>query len=645
MTHPFRKRRGAVFGASTIATVALTTSLVSVSTANAAGTPRDANEQQVGPLVTQTSPFGDSAGFSAPTAAGAGNEIPANRAGTLTEARAKAVQWFIPAARATTPVRPASDPDLCLQAGTTSISNPNSSPVTLERCVDGEPKQQFRLAANTGSNNPIGTGLQSTYNDAFLGLYNTDDVMRLQSQTVADRIATIDDFVTAFSAQVDRVDVLTRTAHLSGVGTPGSTIWFNGGSSVPVDGNGTWSKALDGLAFGRNTITVEQYDGGTRTGSTTVTADLTVRELAFETSFAADRDAPVNARGTAHPGASVALFDADGNQLGAPVPADPVTGAWSTTIPAPNAGGDHRITASQLFAGLRDTAHDLTRTVSYGAAVAITTPADGSRHTSGPVEMTGTGETGSAIDVYEVSGGTQRLIGSASDGVRPNRQWAVTTEALDRGEHLLRVVQKSRGANTTVAEITLNPGESGALAPITLASPDTVTPGVENVFTGTGEPGAAFEVLNPNDTEIGPSGLTMAADGSWTFTRVVSTGATKLEFKIRQHKDGLTSESEVFTLRANEGFAPVVVRTPTLRPGERNTFTGTGPANASYRVLNASNNELVPGTFTIDGAGQWQFERNVSKGALHLDFKLEVTIADDGPTYRTKLFRVQANTR
>ncbi|SBN62185.1 hypothetical protein GA0004736_1085 [Curtobacterium sp. 9128] len=624
-------------GASVLVLTTVTASLTSTN-AWAASTLDDA--QVVGPLVTETSSFEGALAFSAPSAGRAGQPVPANRAATLAQARAAAASWFVPAAGSTSTVRPQSDPGLCLTAESRSVTN--SSPVTLEDCVAGDPAQLFTQAANTGSNNPIGTGIKSTYNDGYLGLFNKDDVMRLQSRTVADRVPTIDEFVTGFTARVDGIDVLARVAQISGTGTPGATVLVNGTTPVRVGERGTWSTSVGSLVFGTNRITLEQYEGTQKTGDTMVTADLVAAALTFDATFPPSIDAPVRASGRAQPGAEVRLFGPDDRQIGSTVRANAVTGAWETTIPAPDAGGSYAVTAAQFLNELRDSVHDVTKGVDYGAAVTVTTPADGSVQPGGSLRMEGRGEANSRIEVRDTSNG-DAVVGRSQDGVLPNGRWTVDTDALDRSEHVLRVVQYSKGANTTIAEVTVNPGSTSKLAPITLEQPDTVTPGVTNTFTGKGEPDASYEVLNVSDTPVVPGTLRVDPDGNWTFDRVISADAREFRFKIRQTKDGITETSELFVLPANEGFAPVTLDTRTVRPGEVNTFTGTGPKGATFEVLNASGNSIVPGRFEIGDDGAWSFDRIVSAGQRDFKFKLHITI--NGASYTTPLFTVSANTR
>ncbi|MCS6548020.1 hypothetical protein NYS50_09035 [Curtobacterium flaccumfaciens pv. flaccumfaciens] len=639
-THHRRAAARAATGL-TVLTIAATAGLSPAAAAEA-----DESEQTlVGPLITETSAFaGDPSTptFSAPSAAAAGSEVPANRSSTLAAARASAVRWSIPAPGAVTTVRPLSDPELCLTAGTASITS--YSPVTLETCVDGDAKQRFRTAANTGSNNPIGTGLQSTYNRGFLGLFNTDRVMRLQSQNVADRLPNTEDFTPSFSARVDSTDVATRSAQISGTGTPGATVLIDERNPREVGPDGRWTARVTNLPLGTSTLGLEQYEGTEQTGSASLEVTLTAAPLTFEATFAPDDlTAPVTASGTAQADADVRLFDGAGKQLGETVTAES-DGTWETTIPAPNAGGVLRVTAAQFIDGARDTANEVTRDVDYGAAVAVTAPEDGAAHAGGPVTMSGTGAPGSTVQVVEVTAEGERVVGRSSEGVLPSGRWFVDTDDLDRAEHVLRVVQGSKGANTTTADVTINPGESGRLTPVRVTAPATVTPGVSNRISGTGEPGASFRVLNPSGTQIVPGTLEVDGDGNWSFERVVTSGATKFEFVIEQTKGDQGPEpSEVFTLNANQGFAPIELTTRAVDPGTVNTFEGTGPAGATLTVLNASGTQIVPETVTVTPEGTWSFERAVSRGATKIDFKFAVSVS--GSAYTTSLFTVYANTR
>ena len=79
----------------------------------------------------------------------------------------------------------------------------------------------------------------------------------------------------------------------------------------------------------------------------------------------------------------------------------------------------------------------------------------------------------------------------------------------------------------------------------------TVTAGVSNHIAGTATPGATFRVLNPSGTQIVPGTHRVTADGTWSFDRVVSKGATKLDIVIEQTVNGTPKKSGTFSLAAS----------------------------------------------------------------------------------------------
>ncbi|MFJ7288257.1 Ig-like domain-containing protein [Curtobacterium sp. NPDC098951] len=436
-------------------------------------------------------------------------------------------------------------------------------------------------------------------------------------------------------------------------------------------------------------------------------------------SFDADIAKKATVSGTAEPAATVTLKKG-ATTLGTTTAAE--DGTYSFDVDAPNKGGALALTVTQTIDGKDGGSKDVE--LDYGKAVAITGPEDQEEVAAGSTAITGSGEAGSDVQVFDNSGRNPVI----SAKVRSNGTWSGTA-TLTAGEHTLEAKQMSKGANTTTATVTVNPGQSAltaaeittdeytpgqrttfagtatagatvdildgngsvivggvrvaengsfsfqhtpaanstefsfrvrqtlgdatrtdgpftidatvdAFAPVTVSRPATVTPGVENVFSGTATPNATYRVLNASGSQIVPGTFTIDADGNWTFRRAVSTGASKFDFKLEQTLNGETRTSQLFSIRANAGYT-VTNTTRSVRPGVNNTFTGTGPAGASYRVLNMSGTQIVPGTFDIDGQGNWTFDRVVSLGAPNFKFKLEVTTAD-GATFTSPLYTVNA---
>lgn len=224
-------------------------------------------------------------------------------------------------------------------------------------------------------------------------------------------------------------------------------------------------------------------------------------------------------------------------------------------------------------------------------------------------------------------------------------QWSFTKSfPADAREFSFRIVQ-TKGAETATSDLFTLKSDIAGFDPVEMTT-KTVIPGLENRFTGTATRDASLRVLNASGTQIVNGTInTDPEDGTFSFNRVVSANATKLDFKIEQTKDGKKVTSPIFSLAAEAAAAPapVTVENKSVEAGVENTFTGTGPADAKFRVLNLSNTQIVPGEFDIEDDGKWQFSRVVSRTATKFDFKLEVTLPS-GQVYRTKAFSLQAST-
>lgn len=259
------------------------------------------------------------------------------------------------------------------------------------------------------------------------------------------------------------VDVGGRSAVLEGRALAGSQVIINDNIPVTVQPDGTWSKDLTGLKLGKQDVKVEQWKDGARLGEPiTVSVDLAVTTLDVDHFFATDIDQRVKVFGTADKAADVVITTPDGREVVAPVGTD---GTFDTTLPAPNKGGDYTVKIAQRLptaGGGSDTTTPIDYTINYGAGVSIVTPPADDEHTGGPVTMNGRGQAGSTVTVTE-QGKPDQVIGEAD--VLANGLWNLTTTDLDDSEHVLVASQKSKGQNTTTAQVTINPGKSNIAAP------------------------------------------------------------------------------------------------------------------------------------------------------------------------------------
>jgi hypothetical protein len=468
----------------------------------------------------------------------------------------------------------------------------------------------------------------------FSGTSSTND-FRAQGSTST----TIGTSVVDLTAEVESVDNDARSAVVSGTATPGADISIGDETAKADATTGAWSITVGDLEVGDNALVVIQKINDREIDRKTVTATVEGRtELAPITLSGPTSVTPGRSNtftGTAEPGATFRVLNVSGTQI---VPGTFEVGAdgrWSFDRVVSNGASNFRFVIEQTKNGQTAKSELFTVNASALAPVTVTTPAavrPGLTNT-----FTGTAEPGATFRVLNVSG-TQIVPGTFEVDAQGN--WSFNRVVSNGASNFRFVIEQTKNGQTEKSELfTIN---AAALAPVTVTTPERVTPGRSNTFTGTGEPGATFRVLNISGTQIVPGTHEVDAQGNWTFDRVVSNGASNFRFVIEQTKNGQTEKSELFTINAAD-FAPVTVANRSVTPGVVNSFTGTGEPGASYRVLNITGTQIVPGTFEVDAQGNWTFDRAVSRGATEFRFALEQT--KNGKTELSELFTLPADTK
>jgi hypothetical protein len=413
--------------------------------------------------------------------------------------------------------------------------------------------------------------------------------------------------VVGLSARVDSVDIPNRTAQVTGTAVPNSYIVV--GTEIPdqvqAGTDGTWSYQLTGLKLGSNPVTFEQYEGTVKTGETTIDAELKVAPVKGAVSFPADNDQDAVLSGTAQPGATVVIRDVDGAEI-ARTEARLGSGTWSTSITAPNAGGDYDVRVHQEIDD--EATGEIIVTATYGAAVQITAPVNDAAHDGGPVTLRGTGETGAQVAVREE--GHQAILGYAE--VLVSGEWTIRTTNVDDRKHVLEVTQTGKGNNTTVSTVTLNP-ENGEQPPVIIA-PTVETPEAGStvttsrpVFSGHGQDGATISIGYGPNSIIGTGTV---VDGAWSITpnRGLSLGTSNLI--VTQ-----TAGDDVQSI--NHSINRVAAELPLLVTSHVNdqfydagvtTFRGTAPIGSA---VTAKNQWGTPMGEATAADGTWAFNRNL----------------------------------
>ncbi|WP_242090275.1 Ig-like domain-containing protein [Curtobacterium sp. DN_7.5] len=324
-----------------------------------------------------------------------------------------------------------------------------------------------------------------------------------------------------------------------------------------------------------------------------------VAKLTAQGSFDTDIAKKATVSGTAEPDATITLKNGT-TTLGTTTAA--ADGTYSFDVTAPNKGGALALTVTQTVDGKDGGSKDVS--LDYGKAVAITGPEDQDEVPAGSTAITGSGEAGSDVQVFDNSGRTPVI----STKVRSNGTWSGTA-TLTAGEHTLEAKQMSKGANTTTSTVTVNPGDGASDAqPVALdAKFDADDAYGLAVLSGTGEPNATVSFRNTT-TGATISSATVDADGAYSVkipASAIRYGVNS--FTATQTVDGSTTTATDTLDFGAEPAAPVI-QTPsagsTINPGSI-SFAGTGQADTKLTVR-GTNTTVAPLVSTmVNAQGRW----------------------------------------
>lgn len=443
-----------------------------------------------------------------------------------------------------------------------------------------------------------------------------------------------------------------------GTAEPGSTVTlYDGGlavGSVVVGTDGSWSLSPDNpLGNGSHNLTVTATDAAGNEGPSaafsltvdtqvpsapvisTVTDDVAPNSGSLSNGQSTNDTRPT-LTGTAEANSTVSIFD--GATLLGTVQADG-TGAWTFTPATALGNGSHTFNvtatdaAGNVGPGAAFTVVVDTVAPTAPAIVSVTdnvTPGTGdltngqSTNDTRPI-ITGTGEPGSTINVYDGS----VLLGTAT--VTEGGSWSYRPDGLSQGAHSLRVTATDSAGNTgpasanfTLTVDTVSPGAptignvQDDVGPVTgsLSSGQT-TNDARPGFTGTGEPGATINIA---DNGVPLASVTVEVNGTWTFTPAsdLGQGDHTLTFTATDAAGNVgPSASFAVTVDTATPLAPVITsvvddsapQTGNLLPNQstndtRPTLNGTAEPGTT---LTFTDNGTVIGSLVVGTDGNWTF--------------------------------------
>jgi large repetitive protein len=248
----------------------------------------------------------------------------------------------------------------------------------------------------------------------------------------------------------------------------------------------------------------------------------------------------------------------------------------------------------------------------------ITTPAQSGTVTTGTPTVTGTGQAGATVTLYE---GATALTTNSPIVVDSSGNWTGTlTNALSNGSHAINAMQTfaidSNPANNLISDhsadttFTVNISATDTTAPAAPAvttvdgksfgGSAVTTTNPKPVITGTSEAGATIKIKDPSGNLIG-SGV-VDAQGNYSITPTVAL------------PEGTSNLSVTSTDPAGNTSTPTAVpvkldttapSAPTVNPANASatTLSGTGEAGATVTVK-APNGSTVC-TAVVDASGNW----------------------------------------
>ncbi|MDN4371214.1 Ig-like domain-containing protein [Citrobacter portucalensis] len=452
-----------------------------------------------------------------------------------------------------------------------------------------------------------------------------------------------------------------NTPTISGTGEPGSLVNLYDGiqllTVILVDSSGTWSYTVPGnqvLSDRTHQFTVSATDaaGNVITSPTVVSVTVDTQPPGAPVILAATDDVgnapfdlPTGSRsndtlpelkGTGTDGSKITLYDG-----ATPIGSTTVLpgGTWSIQLDQPLSEGTHNLSAIATdVAGNASNAGTFTLTIDTTPPAApvissaegligtnLQTLSNGSSTKSLNPELSGTGEPGAKITIYD-NGGS---IGTVT--VQPDGTWTFTPpNALPEGPHKFTATATDVAGNTGIpsASFTLTvdntpPVQPGApvitddVAPVTGVVTNGNTNDTTPTFSGTGNVGDLITVYL-NGTPPLQGTTTVGADGTWSFTppAPVTPGTYQVTLTATDPAGNVSQPSTAITLNIDTTpSAPPVIIAANDNVGDimgdlapnavtddtTPTIRGTG---VNGDIITLYNGGTVIGTATVAG-GTW----------------------------------------
>ncbi|WP_220036528.1 MULTISPECIES: Ig-like domain-containing protein [unclassified Curtobacterium] len=455
----------------------------------------------------------------------------------------------------------------------------------------------------------------------------------------ATATAVVPDTTAPDAPVVERQDLATPTGPVVGTAEPGSIVIIRDRDGDEIgrgeaNDDGDFSVELDEpLTEGDHGLeVVAQDDAGNESAPSPVTVtapDVTAPDAPISTTpeFLADGTGPFT--GSAEPGSTVIVRDADGNELGRTEARD--DGQFTVVLDEPLDDGAHDLElVAQDEAGNVSSPTPVTVDVDDDApnAPILTGPTD---LADGKGPITGTAEPGSTVIIRDEDG-NQIGRGEAND----DGDFSIELdEPLDDGDHHLELIAQDDAGNiSTPTPVTVDVDTEAPDAPV-VTSPKDLADG-KGPITGTAEPGSTVIIRDEDGNELGRGEANDDGDFSIELDEPLDDGEHKLEL-IAQDKAGNESGPTDATVDVDTEApdAPVVTSPKDLADGT-GPITGTAEPGSTVIIRDEDGNELGRGEANDDGNFSIELDEPLNDGAHHLELIAQDKAGNEsGPTDAT----------
>ncbi len=515
---------------------------------------------------------------------------------------------------------PSAGAQLATTTPTVSGTAEANSVVTV--LVDGAPyctaTASMLGAYSCAGTTPLSQGSHTISARAVDGVGNTSPA----STPFSVNIDTVPPGTPVLVAPASGANLSTLSPTFSGTGEPGATVRvFIDGSMTPactalVAGGGAWSCAAT-LSAGAHTVQVQAVDlaGNTSmpTAASPFTLDITAPTAPVITSpsnGAYVNTATPTVSGSAEPNATVAVY-VDGSGTPSCTTTASLSGAWSCSLSPALSQGVHSLVARAADAAgnVSVSSSPVTITVDTTPPTipVVTAPAsDANLATATPV-ISGTGENGSTVTVFDTNGTTVLCTATVAANA-----WSCTpTTAMSQGSHTVTARAQDTAGNQSNASTgrtfsidTVAPTTPVILAPALNASVPTTTPSI----SGTGEAGTTIAVFIDGSGTAACT-TTVAAGGTWScaVSPALSQGAHSAVARSTDLAGNATNSiARPFNVDTVAPVAPAITAplADSLVNTTTPTVTGTGEAGATITVF-ADGGTTPVCTTTVAAGGTW----------------------------------------